>query len=110
KLVIVAGELAFVGGIDLTSYAGDRLDHPSHPSRGSLGWHDATARIRGPAVEDVVEHLRLRWHEVTGEQLPAIVRPAPAGDVELQVVRTVPERIYRRLPRGELTILESYVR
>jgi phosphatidylserine/phosphatidylglycerophosphate/cardiolipin synthase-like enzyme len=25
-------------------------------------------------------------------------------------VRTVPERIYRRLPRGEFTILESYVR
>jgi len=28
----------------------------------------------------------------------------------VQVVRTVPERIYERLPRGEFSILESYLR
>ena len=37
-------------------------------------------------------------------------RRQPAGEVELQIVRTVPEKIYRRLPRGEFTILESYLR
>ena len=37
-------------------------------------------------------------------------RRRPAGDVELQVVRTVPERIYDAKPKGEFTILESYVR
>jgi phosphatidylserine/phosphatidylglycerophosphate/cardiolipin synthase-like enzyme len=110
KLVVVDGELAFVGGIDLTSYAGDRLDTPAHSARGSLGWHDATTRIRGPAVADVAEHFRLRWHEVTGEQLPAVPPPGPAGEIELQVVRTVPEKIYRPLARGEFTILESYLR
>ena len=31
------------------------------------------------------------------------------GEVELQVVRTVPEKIYRRLPRGDFSILESYL-
>jgi phosphatidylserine/phosphatidylglycerophosphate/cardiolipin synthase-like enzyme len=110
KLVVVDGELAFVGGIDLTSYAGDRLDTSDHPARGSLGWHDATTRIRGPAVADVAEHFRLRWTETTGEELPQPTPPPPAGDVELQVVRTTPEKIYRRLPRGEFTILESYLR
>ena len=48
KLVVVDGEVAFVGGIDLTSLAGDRLDSSEHPNRGSLGWHDAAARVRGP--------------------------------------------------------------
>jgi len=48
KLVIADGETAFVGGIDLTSFAGDRLDTARHPTRGSLGRHDAAARIRGP--------------------------------------------------------------
>jgi phosphatidylserine/phosphatidylglycerophosphate/cardiolipin synthase-like enzyme len=110
KLVVVDGELAFVGGIDLTSYAGDRLDTNEHPARGSLGWHDATTRIRGPAVADVAEHFRLRWAESTGEELPQPAPPPPAGQVELQVVRTTPEKIYRRLPRGEFTILESYLR
>lgn len=110
KIIIVDGELAFVGGIDLTSYAGDRLDTNDHPARGSLGWHDASTRIRGPAVADVAEHFRLRWEETVGEQLP---RPAPAppvGQIELQVVRTVPEKVYQRLPKGEFTILESYLR
>jgi phosphatidylserine/phosphatidylglycerophosphate/cardiolipin synthase-like enzyme len=110
KIIIVDGELAFVGGIDLTSYHGDRLDTSQHPARGSLGWHDATSRISGPAVADVADHFRLRWQEVTGEELPTLPPPAPAGEVELQIVRTVPEKIYRRLPKGEFTILESYLR
>jgi phosphatidylserine/phosphatidylglycerophosphate/cardiolipin synthase-like enzyme len=110
KLAIIDGREAFVGGIDLTSYAGDRLDSREHPSRGSLGWHDATTHIRGPAVADVAEHFRHRWHEVTGEQLPEPTPLEPAGNVDLQVVRTVPERVYRSWPRGEFTILESYLR
>jgi phosphatidylserine/phosphatidylglycerophosphate/cardiolipin synthase-like enzyme len=110
KLAIVDGELAFVGGIDLTSYDGDRRDTSEHPPRGSLGWHDAATRIRGPAVADVAEHFRLRWHEVTGEELPGVEPPSAEGEIELQVVRTVPEKIYTRLPRGEFSILESYLR
>jgi phosphatidylserine/phosphatidylglycerophosphate/cardiolipin synthase-like enzyme len=110
KLVIVDGELAFVGGIDLTSKAGDRLDTNEHPARGARGWHDATSKITGPAVADVAEHFRLRWQEVTGEPLPDVPSPAPAGNVELQVVRTVPDGIYRSLAHGEFTILESYLR
>jgi len=109
KLVIVDGNVAFVGGIDLTSYAGDRLDGGEHPARGSLGWHDAATRIVGPAVADVAEHYRLRWHEVTGEQLPKPPILAAAGATELQIVRTVPEKIYDALPRGEFSILESYL-
>jgi phosphatidylserine/phosphatidylglycerophosphate/cardiolipin synthase-like enzyme len=115
KLVVVDGETAFVGGIDLTLLGGDRLDSSGHPNRGSLGWHDATARLRGPAVADVADHIRLRWSEVTGEPLPTAdppgpAGPEPAGEVELQIVRTVPERLYERLPRGDFSILESYLR
>jgi phosphatidylserine/phosphatidylglycerophosphate/cardiolipin synthase-like enzyme len=110
KLVVIDGGVAFVGGIDLTSYGGDRFDTPEHPPRASVGWHDAATRLRGPAVADVAAHFRLRWHEVTGEELPPTTGPAPAGDVELQVVRTTPEKIYARLARGEFTILESYLR
>ena len=55
-------------------------------------------------------HYRLRWQAVTGETLPAIDEPSPAGDTELQIVRTVPEDVYPGLPHGDFTILESYVR
>jgi phosphatidylserine/phosphatidylglycerophosphate/cardiolipin synthase-like enzyme len=52
----------------------------------------------------------MRWHEVTNETLPPVSPAAPAGDVELQVVRTVPEKIYDAVPRGDFRIAESYVR
>jgi phosphatidylserine/phosphatidylglycerophosphate/cardiolipin synthase-like enzyme len=110
KLVIVDGEVAFVGGIDLTSLGGDRFDSNDHLMRGRLGWHDASSRVRGPAVADVAAHFTARWREVTGEPVQETPPPAPAGDVELQVVRTVPEKIYDFLPGGDFRILESYTR
>jgi phosphatidylserine/phosphatidylglycerophosphate/cardiolipin synthase-like enzyme len=110
KLVIVDGEVAFVGGIDLTALGGDRFDTSDHLMRGRLGWHDASSRVRGPAVADVAAHFAARWREVTGEQLDETPLPAPAGDVELQVVRTVPEKIYDFLPQGDFRILEAYMR
>ena len=110
KLLIVDGEVAFVGGIDLSLLGGDRLDHPSHPPRGGIGWHDASSRLQGPAVGDVSAHFALRWHDVTGESLPLEPAPAAAGEIELQIVRTVPERVYPSLPGGDFRIVESYLR
>ena len=110
KTIIIDDRIAFVGGIDLTSESGDRFDTNDHPSRSDVGWHDSCARIEGPAVGDVAEHFRMRWREVTGELLAPVVPAETAGDLQLQVVRTVPEHIYSAKPRGEFTILESYVR
>jgi phosphatidylserine/phosphatidylglycerophosphate/cardiolipin synthase-like enzyme len=108
KLVVVDDRVAFVGGIDLTSYAGNRLDAREHPARGEIGWHDAAARLEGPVVADVAEHFALRWHEVTGETLPAPRAVEPAGETEVQLLQTVPERVYDALPRGDFRILEAY--
>ncbi len=110
KLVIVDDEVAFVGGIDITSLGGDRFDSSEHPMRGRLGWHDVSSRLRGPAVADVCAHFATRWHETTGERLPEPTAPAAAGATTLQVVRTVPEKVYRSLPRGDFRILEAYTR
>jgi phosphatidylserine/phosphatidylglycerophosphate/cardiolipin synthase-like enzyme len=109
KTIVIDDRVVFVGGIDLTSQSGDRFDSSDHPARAALGWHDVTSRIEGPAVDDVADHFRMRWREVTGEQLqPTLESTRKAGDVELQVVRTVPERVYRAVPRGDFRILESY--
>ena len=110
KLVIVDDEIAFVGGVDITSLGGDRFDDNEHRMRSRLGWHDAASRVSGPAVHDVAEHFAARWREVTGERLPQGAPPKATGDVELQVVRTVPEKIYESIPRGDFRILEAYTR
>jgi phosphatidylserine/phosphatidylglycerophosphate/cardiolipin synthase-like enzyme len=109
KLVVVDGRIAYVGGIDLTHLAGDRLDSRDHPARGTIGWHDAAWRVEGPLVADVAAHIALRWHEVTGETLSQ-VEPHRAGDLTAQFVRTVPNSIYDALPNGDFRIVEAYTR
>ena len=110
KIVIVDGKVAFVGGIDLTSLGGDRFDSSAHPVRGRIGWHDVATRLRGPAVADVAAHFASRWREITGEALEPPPPAPPAGTHTVQVVRTVPEKVYAFLPHGDFRILESYTR
>jgi phosphatidylserine/phosphatidylglycerophosphate/cardiolipin synthase-like enzyme len=111
KIVVVDDRVAFVGGIDLTSFAGDRLDGNHHPPRRGLGWHDTCLRIEGPLVGDVASHFLTRWRELASDAPPAPSRPEPHADgLEAQLVRTIPERLYAALPDGEFTILESYRR
>ncbi|MDQ6714104.1 MAG: phospholipase D family protein [Candidatus Dormibacteraeota bacterium] len=110
KTIVIDDQIAFVGGIDLTGFNGDRWDTPTHPPRATVGWHDLAARIAGPAVEDVARNFAMRWQAITSEALPPVATPPPAGDTEVQVVRTVPEGTYPQLPRGDFSILESYLR
>ena len=110
KIVIIDGEIAFVGGIDLTALGGDRFDSREHPMRGRIGWHDVATRLRGPAVADVAAHFAARWSEVTGQPLEPPSPPASAGPHEVQVVRTIPEKVYDFAPHGDFGIVEAYTR
>ena len=110
KTIVIDDRVAFVGGIDLTCKSGDRFDSSEHRIRMGVGWHDVCARIEGPAVADVADHFCMRWKEVTGQRLPPPSRFDSAGDVEVQIVRTVPERVYGSTPNGDFRILESYLR
>jgi phosphatidylserine/phosphatidylglycerophosphate/cardiolipin synthase-like enzyme len=110
KTIVVDGELAFVGGVDLTDQAGDRFDSPGHPARRRLGWHDVATRLRGPVVADVDAHFSMRWREVTGERLEQPAEPPASGGSTAQIVRTVADGMYPALRNGDFRVLESYVR
>ena len=109
--MIVDDEVAFVGGIDLTLARRRPLRHERASGARPARLARRGSRLRGPAVADVAAHFAARWSEVTGERRRAARRAAAgAGDVEVQVVRTLPERHYDFLPRGDFRILEAYVR
>ena len=110
KTIVIDGQVAFVGGMDLTDSAGDRYDSQAHQARRRLGWHDVATRLHGPVVADVNDHFRLRWRELTGENLPALEPPPAAGRSTVQVVRTIAEGMYDEVPHGDFRVFESYTR
>ena len=51
----------------------------------------------------MADHFALRWRELTGDAVEPASPPAPAGEQTVQVVRTIAEGMYDRVPRGEFS-------
>ncbi|MDQ3263999.1 MAG: phosphatidylserine/phosphatidylglycerophosphate/cardiolipin synthase family protein [Myxococcota bacterium] len=88
KLVVVDGELALVGGRNLSHeyYAGfEEVPLAPHTPWREVPWLDAGARVQGPAVAAVDASFRDAWIEAGGASFPRIT-PAPAGPSSARVV------------------------
>lgn len=111
KAIVVDGQIAFVGGLDLTTIDADRWDVPGHPLRYGLSWHDVMVQLRGEAVRDVEQNFLERWGAVTGEgRLPRVAPEVdPSWAAPAQVIRTIPKRVYGFARRGEFGIAHSYI-
>ncbi len=110
KAVVVDGRVAFVGGIDLTTYTGDRWDTNAHVLRAGPNWHDIMMQIEGEAVGDVEHNFRQRWQEIAPDDpLPPAQPAQPVGTTPVQIVRTVPAGFYSFAPHGEFGIHHIYV-
>ena len=95
KMIGVDGRLAFITGLCV----GQRW--VGYPERGIDAWRDTGVEIEGPAVYEVERAFAEVW-DVSGSPLPGVETPradtiAEAGDVNIRVVDTVPNRgrIYR---------------
>ena len=111
KLVIVDGEVAFVGGIDLTVVRRRpaRQRASTRLAARSAGTTPPT-RITRPGRRGRRRALpRSAGARSRASSSPSRRTAGDRRDVELQIVRTVPEKIYDALPRGEFSILESYL-
>jgi cardiolipin synthase len=84
KILVVDGEVAIVGGMNLArEYMG--------PTALEGRWRDLAAIIAGPAVADVADVFHADWRFAAGESLPPAQRPAPTGTSALQVVGSGPD-------------------
>ena len=111
KLVIVDDELAFVGGIDLTDAGRRPLRHQRAPAQG--GGSAGTTRPRccaGRSCATSPRTSRCAGRRPRARRSRCRRTSPPAGDTTVQFVRTVPEGAYRVLPRGEFSVLETYIR
>ena len=107
KVIVVDDQLAFCGGIDLTSHRWDtsahRLDEPARTS--TMGkpygpYHEIQAMVSGPVAASLGELSRDRWRALGEERMPPVhastddywprdVAP-DLTDVDVAIARTVP--------------------
>lgn len=84
KMVIIDGEIAFVGGIDICN---DRWDTPAHlyydPRRSlkhdheeHFPYHDMSVMVKGEVAADLVEYIGERWRCLSTIQFPERPRQA----------------------------------
>jgi phosphatidylserine/phosphatidylglycerophosphate/cardiolipin synthase-like enzyme len=124
-------EVAFVGGINLNRAS---VAVPGHPKREVGNTHDLYVELRGPAATDVHHNFVQRWNEASerhrddgswpaggSDELPFPSFPSPpAGDVPLQITRTVRSGCYGDatatpggesfpIATGEQSVLQQYL-
>lgn len=109
KAVTIDGRVAFVGGMDLSTFQGDRWDTGEHKLRFGPNWHDVQMRLQGEVVHDVETNFCQRWNAVSGEPLRPFTpaAPDPAWHTRAQIVRTIPKGFYPFAAEGEFGIRHS---
>ncbi|HWN66513.1 MAG TPA: phospholipase D-like domain-containing protein [Haliangium sp.] len=87
KMLAVDGQVGFITGLCV----GDKW--PGNPAKNIPPWRDTGVEIRGPAVAAIERAFTDVW-AMTGDSIPedelSDEAPAPAGDVSLRIVATVP--------------------
>lgn len=83
KIVVVDGERAFVGGLNVgEEYLGHKP--PLAP------WRDTHLELRGPAASDLAQLFADDWQWITGKRLPPPPEPPACGSARVLVVATGP--------------------
>ncbi|WP_224246880.1 phospholipase D-like domain-containing protein [Hyalangium gracile] len=106
KLVIIDGQVAFTGGMDICDC---RWDDRSHPARSSMRcdtgrdphgpYHDVHSVVTGPVVQPLVELFEARWFNSGGGELRL---PAPVSRDDVEIHSTLP------LPPGPVAISRTF--
>jgi cardiolipin synthase len=84
KIIVVDGQVAIVGGMNL---AHEYMGPTPAPER----WRDLSARVRGPAVDDLATVFRADWAFAGKDELAAPPASPPSGQTALQVVGSGPD-------------------
>lgn len=99
KLVLIDGETAFVGGVDICDDRWDTPQHHFYDSRRSLKhdqeehypYHDMSVVIEGEGAADLVEYVEARWSALSSVPFPArprMARSEGTGEHKILMSRT----------------------
>ncbi len=110
KLLIVDGQVAFVGGINISSVYSRGSFSRSKPSEDNPPWRDTHLRIVGPVVSDFQKLFMATWHEQKGEPLAArnyFPELASNGNEVVRAIGSSPEDPYNPIYVTLLSVINS---
>ena len=110
KLLIVDGQVAFVGGINISSVYSSGSFGRSKPTKGKVTWRDTHLRIEGPVVGEFQELFLATWGEQKGELLALrnyFPQPSSQGNEVVRAIGSSPEELYSQMYVTLLSAINS---
>ncbi|MEJ6020663.1 phospholipase D-like domain-containing protein [Ramlibacter sp. PS4R-6] len=99
KLMIIDGETAFLGGINISSvYSSGSSMRTRRAASPPVGWRDTDVRIEGPVVADFEALFETTWARQKGQPAPppvsAAQRTQPRGSDVVRAIGSTPDDAY----------------
>lgn len=110
KLLIIDGEVAFVGGINISSVYSSGSVGRSRPTKGAQAWRDTHLRMAGPVVAEFQKLFMATWIEQQGEPLAArdyFPEPESRGNEVVRAIGSSPEEPYSQMYVTLLSAINS---
>lgn len=110
KLLIVDGQVAFVGGINISSVYSSGSFGRSKPTKGDTAWRDTHLRLAGPVVSEFQKLFIATWLEQKGKPLASKDYFPELGSKGNEVVRAIgssPEEPYSQIYATLLSAINS---
>ena len=110
KLLIIDGNISFLGGINISSVYSSGSFGKSKSSRDNQPWRDTHLRITGPVVREFQKLFMSSWFEQKGEALvPKVYFPYPVSDGNeiVRAISSTPEKLYNQIHSILLSVINN---
>ena len=112
KLLIVDGQKAFLGGINISSiHSGGSFGKRSRrPNPDAKAWRDTHVQLQGPVVADLQKLFLASWDKQKGEPLPPknyFPDIKLAGSTQVRAIGSTPDEPYSQMYAALLTAMNE---
>lgn len=110
KLLIVDGQVAFVGGINISSVYSSGSFGRSKTNAGKPPWRDTHLRMAGPVVSEFQKLFMDTWKQQKGEPLASknyFPEPGSKGNEVVRAIGSSPEEPYSQMYATLLSAINS---
>ena len=110
KLLIVDGQIAFIGGVNISSVYSSGSFGRSKPTKGNVPWRDTHLRMAGPVVGEFQKLFMATWSGQKGEPLAPRNYFPKIGSKGNEVVRAIgssPDEPYSQIYATLLSAINS---